>query len=69
MPEGSGTTISQGIQRSDKGRERQRKLLFLSLPLLTNIFNLLNKAKKNVYLLTQCSSSRRWILILTKPAI
>lgn len=25
MPEGSGTTISQGIQQSDEGWERQRE--------------------------------------------
>lgn len=40
MPEGSGTTISQGIQQSDKGWERQKeRKLFLFLPLLRNIFN------------------------------
>ena len=34
MPEGSGTTISQGIQQSDKGWERQKqRKLFLFLPL------------------------------------
>lgn len=33
MPEDSGTTISQGIQQSDKEwkREKEKKILFLSL--------------------------------------